>query len=81
MTRDEVVERLGKIFKDVFDDSSLIIAESLNPNKVDAWDSINHINILHAVQEEFQIQFKLGELHQLNDFKAIVEAIVKKIKD
>lgn len=81
MTRNEVVERLGTIFKDIFDDSNLIIAESLSPNKVDAWDSINHINILHAVQKEFQIQFKLDELHKLNDFKLIVDAIVKKLMD
>ena len=79
MTREEIINRVGKIFKDIFDDSSLVISEHLSPDQIDSWDSLNHINLLTAVQQEFHIKFELSELHRLNDVKTMVDAIVNKV--
>ncbi|AHE68148.1 acyl carrier protein [Legionella oakridgensis] len=78
MTREDVVRRMQEIFRDIFNDSSLIVSEHLNTGDIDYWDSLNHINLLSAIQQEFHVTFELNELHDLNNVGAIVDSILKK---
>lgn len=81
MNREMALGRIKEIFIDVFDDSSLIITEHLSTEDVDHWDSLNHINLLSAIQQEFQVTFELSELHSLKNIGAIIDSILKKLTD
>ena len=45
MTRDEVVQKLQEIFRDVFDDDSIVLFDKMTSNDVEDWDSLSHINL------------------------------------
>ncbi len=79
MTRDEAVKRTQSIFRDIFDDSGLVIYDSMTANDIGDWDSLNHINLLGAIQQEFKIKFELMELQQLSNVGAIIDLILKKV--
>lgn len=79
MTREQIFKRIEEIFKDVFDDSSLIVSEKLSTENIDYWDSLNHINLLSAIQQEFHIAFELNEIHELKNIGAIIDSILKKM--
>ncbi len=79
MTRDEAVKRTQSIFRDIFDDSGLVIYDRMTANDIGDWDSLNHINLLGAIQQEFKIKFELMELQQLNNVGAIIDLILKKV--
>ena len=70
------MDKLQEIFQDVFGNAELKINKKTNSNDIDGWDSLTHITILEAVQDEFALRFSLDEMIELNDVGKIVDAIV-----
>ena len=60
MTRDEVFEEVRKIFRDNFDDDDLVIVDETNSSDIEDWDSIEHINLVIAMEKKFGIPFYIG---------------------
>lgn len=81
MTRSRVFIIVQDIFRDIFDDEDLIISDSTNANEIEDWDSLNHINLVSAIEKEFSIKFALGELMAIKDVGAMVNLMISdKIK-
>jgi acyl carrier protein len=78
MNKDKFMDRLQDIFRDVFDDESMQIDRATNADMVETWDSLVHINLIVAIEKEFQIKFALGELQDLKDVGDLVDAVIKK---
>ncbi len=78
MTRESVVKRLQDIFRDIFNEPDLLIYDNMTANNIDEWDSLNHINLLGAIQREFKIEFALIELQHLNSVGTLIDYILKK---
>ena len=79
MEREELFQKIKEIFKDIFDDESLEIFESTNSSTIDDWDSLNHINLVVAIESEIKIKFNFEELSTLKDVGAMMDLILKKI--
>ena len=62
MTREEVFERLNKVFRDVFDDDDITVTETTTSADIDDWDSLEHINLVAAVEQEFGMKFTMGQV-------------------
>lgn len=72
------MERLQKIFQDVFDDENLQISTDMNASDLEDWDSLHHITLLSAVQSEFGISFDLDEIIEMKYVDDILTAIERK---
>jgi len=48
----DVHTRLTAIFRDVFDDESLVLRDDLTAEDVENWDSLTHINLIVAIEKE-----------------------------
>jgi acyl carrier protein len=79
MQQQEIYARLTKVFRDVFDDESLVVTPEMTANDVKEWDSVNHITLVVAVEEEFGIKFKTAELEKMKNVGHMVEQIEKKL--
>ena len=79
MTREEVLNSVQDIFRDIFDDQSLVVLESTNSEDIEDWDSMNHINLVSAIEKHFAIRFALGELQTLNDVGGMIDLMMKKL--
>ncbi len=62
MTYEEIMERLTEVFRDVFDDDSITISGETTANDIDEWDSLEHINLIEAVEKEFGMRFQMREV-------------------
>ena len=78
MNRAELFEKIQEIFRDIFDDENLIIDESTNSDDIDDWDSLNHINLVVAIESEVNIKFNFDELATLKDVGAMLDLILLK---
>jgi acyl carrier protein len=67
MTRDEVHNRLTGVFRDIFDDPSLEITDKTTADDVADWDSITHINLITAVEQEFKVVFSTKDVKSLKN--------------
>ena len=76
MTRNEVFNGVQDIFRDIFDVDDLVISNTTNSDEIEDWDSLNHINLVSAIEKEFKIKFALGELMTLKDVGAMVDLMM-----
>jgi acyl carrier protein len=79
MGKDEIYERLTQIFRDVFDDDSLLVTAATTADDIEGWDSFNHINLLVATEAAFRIKFKATEIEDLKNVGALVAVIGGKL--
>ena len=79
MTRAEIYERLTAVFRDVFDDESLTISDNTTANDIEDWDSIEHITLVGAVENEFGVRFKMGEISTMKNVGEMVDIILSQI--
>jgi acyl carrier protein len=80
MTRKELFDGVQDIFRDIFDEDDMVIEDKTNSDDIRDWDSLNHINLVSAIEKEFEIRFALGELMALKDVGAMIDLMIEKIK-
>ena len=67
---------LGTIFREFFDDESLILSPGTTARDVDGWDSLAHIRLLLTIERKFQIKFsapEVGGLQTVGDLVSLIE--------
>jgi len=79
MSRDEIFNKVQDIFRDIFDEDDLVIEDASSSDTIEDWDSLNHINLVSAIEKEFKIRFALGELQSLKDVGAMIDLMVQKL--
>ncbi|MCR4861215.1 MAG: acyl carrier protein [Ruminococcus sp.] len=75
MNKNEITERLNRVFRDVFDDDSISVNESTTSADIEDWDSIEHINLIAAVENEFGIRFKMREVSGMKNVGEMIDII------
>ena len=80
MTREEVYERLNAVFADVFDDDELAVNDETTAADVDGWDSLMHITLIDAVEEEFDISFDMKTIVKLKNVGEMVDKILEEVE-
>lgn len=73
-----IKEQLEEIFQDIFDDENLAISDNTTADDIDRWDSLNHINLIGAVERHFKVRFALGELQSMKNVGEMIRLIQKK---
>lgn len=64
----EVVDsRLQQVFRDVLADDDLVLERHTTAADVPGWDSLAHINLMFAVEQEFGITFRDDQLTSFRD--------------
>ena len=71
--------RLTDIFRDTFDDESIEIHDAMTAADVDEWDSLNHINLILAVERGFGVRFKTSEIGNLANVGEFLELLKGKL--
>ena len=62
-----IYTRLNKVFRDVFDDDSINVTPKTTAKDIEAWDSLEHITLISAVEREFKMKFKMGEISSMKN--------------
>ncbi|MDO4483899.1 MAG: acyl carrier protein [Clostridia bacterium] len=75
MTREEIFERLNDVFRDVFDDDDLTVTDATTAQDVDGWDSLRHITLLAAIEDEFDVTFSMGQTVSMKNVGEMVDFI------
>ncbi len=77
MTREEVFERLNKVFQEVFDDETIEVNDDTTSEDIDDWDSFEHINLIVAVEEEFSIKIPMGKAVTMKNVGEMADIILQ----
>ncbi|MDR2860705.1 MAG: acyl carrier protein [Elusimicrobiota bacterium] len=78
MTKEETYVRLNKVFQDVFDDNSITVSDTTTAKDIENWDSLEHIQLIVAIEKEFKLKFNMAEIIALKEVGDIVNIILKR---
>lgn len=79
MSREEVFERLDQVFQDVFDDESLHVGDGTTAADVEGWDSLEHIDLIAAVEDAFSVHFSMAEVTSMKNVGEMADRIMEKL--
>ena len=77
----DVLNELQPIFRDVFDDESIVVTNETNASMIEDWDSLSHIRLVIAIEKHFGIKFAFGELQELKNVGEMVDLIKSKLEE
>ena len=80
MSRDELFAALDEVFQDEFDDDTLHVTDATTADDIEDWDSLEHINLVVAVERRFGIKFTMGEVTGMKNVGEMVDIILKRTK-
>lgn len=78
MTREEIFERLDEIFQDEFDDDTIHVTDTTVADDIEDWDSLEHINLVVAVEKEFGMKFTMGEVAGMANVGEMVDILMQR---
>jgi len=68
-------ERIKNVMAAVFNVSPEQISDDASPHQIAAWDSLKHMNLIFALEEEFDIHFEEAEVASMVSFDIIAATI------
>lgn len=77
---EEIFDRLNEVFQDVFDDDSITVDENTTAADIEDWDSLSHITLVSAVEDEFRMKFSMKEVVEMKNVGEMVEIIIQRRK-
>lgn len=79
MSREDIMARLNDVFIDLFDDEDIKINDSTTANDIDDWDSLEHINLIVAIEQEFDMKFNMNEVTSMKNVGEMVDIIASRV--
>ena len=79
MNRTEILEKLNEVFHDVFDNNDIVVTEQTNANDIEEWDSLIHITLISAVEDEFYVSFDMKTVVSMKNVGDMIDAIEEQI--
>ena len=70
-------EKLKEIIADTFDLDEDEINDEMTSDSVERWDSLNHLRLVTALEDEFGIQLTMDEVNAMIGYPKIVELVSK----
>ena len=74
-------ERIKKMMAMVLGIDIASIKDDASAENIEGWDSLKHVSLMIALEEEFSVRFDSEEMIGMMNFAAIKEVITNKCKE
>lgn len=78
MSKEEIFKGLNEVFCDIFDDEEIILSETTTADDIEDWDSLEHINLIVAVEKKFNMKFNMNEVTSMKNVGEMVNIIAER---
>jgi acyl carrier protein len=78
MERNEMSQKMTEVLTSVLKHNNFEIRDDLVAADVEGWDSLTHMDIISAIEEKFEVKFKLRDLNKLKNMGSLFELIISK---
>ena len=72
-------DRVRSIAADVLEVPAAKVCADSSPETIDTWDSVHHLNLVLALEQEFHLQFEPEEIDQMKDIQHILDIVGSKV--
>ena len=75
----DILAELTPIFRDVFDDDTLVIVDETNAEDIEDWDSLAHVELVMSMEKEFNMKFNIKEVGKLKNVGEMADLILSRL--
>ncbi len=75
----DILNKLNVVISDFFKKEKLAITLTTTANDIEEWDSLNHMNLIRTLEEEFNIEFEFFEVMGFENIGELVKSIEQKM--
>ena len=79
MNTHDILLSLQILMRKFFNIPDLTISENTTAKDIDAWDSLNHMNLISEIEKQFKIQFDFFEVMDFENIDELLKSIENKI--
>ena len=69
---DNIRDRLQTVFRETFDDDTIVLSDEMTAEDLDDWDSVSHISLVLAVERDFGLTLNAAEIGSLENVGAMI---------
>ncbi|TCC96823.1 acyl carrier protein [Pedobacter psychroterrae] len=80
MDKRELLEKINQIFISVLDNEDIVLEYDSTADHIDDWDSLNHIQLVVAIEKNFKIRFTSQEIQSWNNVGQMLDNILLRVK-
>ena len=80
MEKDAILKKLNEVFREVFDLDDVVVTRETVADDIEEWDSLEHINLISAVESTFKMKFKMKEVSTMKNVGEMVDIIAERSK-
>jgi acyl carrier protein len=70
---------MAGVFRRVFDDETIQLADATTAQDIPGWDSLTHINLIIEIEEEFGLIFTVDDIAGLKNVGEMVAMVERKL--
>lgn len=70
-----MLSRIKNAFSDIFAVPESEISPELTQDDVELWDSLNHLQLVTALEQEFGIKLSMAEIEYINSVARVIEVV------
>lgn len=77
MDADSVAARLTELFREVFEDDSIVLRHEMTAGDIDGWDSMAHLRLILSIERHFKVRLpstKVARLKNVGDMLELVNS-------
>lgn len=71
----EIAGKLREVFVEALDLDGDVDVENLKYRDIEAWDSVGHMALVAAIEDEFEVEFDTDQVIDMSSFKVAVDMI------
>jgi len=75
-----IFEQVRIIAADVFAIPRDRLSPDSSPETIESWDSIQHLNLVLALEEKFQVQLSPEEIEQMHNIGQVAKVLEAKVQ-
>ncbi len=75
MDRQSLMQDVQEIFRNNFDDDSIVLTDATNAADIEDWDSLEQINLLTAIEKKYGLKFNLADVRNLANVGDLLDLI------
>jgi acyl carrier protein len=79
MTTATIFEQVRGIAADLFEAPAAQITPESSPETLQNWDSVQHLNLVLQLEQQFNIPFEPEEMDRMKTIGAVVELVASKL--
>ena len=76
---ERVLNEVNGVMCEVFNDDSIQLKRETTANEVEGWDSLNHVELVVAIEKHFKIRFNFVELQKFKNVGEMCDNIAAKL--